>query len=300
MHTFAPIREELVETAIIPCRLCGSAKYKKLFSADNLRRKAKRFFDVVRCEDCGYSYFNPSPTEESLKYYYEDYMAHVHEKPGVLERLYYHFFRGVPGIRPPGKLLDVGCGNGKYLDVMRSKGWKVVGVDQGPGCTFAKNELKLEVYDGHLWDFHFEDNSFDVVTLWFVIEHIWDPIKLLTECNRILKPGGVIILSTLNSASFESRVFKRYWWHLLSPEHVSQFDPHSLTVLAEKTGFKATRMRHEILCFGILGSIQNVLDGKKIPISINNLFFKLLFAPLDMLCGLLRQSGLITLYAVKK
>lgn len=299
-HPLAPIREELVKTVETPCRACGSSKHRLLFSADNIRRKAKRFFDVVQCEECGFKYINPSPTEETLKYYYEDYMAHVPERLNRLERFYYFFFRNVKGgMKPPGRLLDIGCGNGKYLDFMRSRGWSVVGVDSGPGCAFAREALNLEVYDGHLWEHRFPDNSFEVITLWFVLEHIADPVRLIQECRRILKPGGQIIISTLNTDSFETRFFKRYWWHLLAPEHLCQFDENSLRALVRKAGLQTFYLRHEPICCGILGSLQNLLDSKKIPLNINNTLGRLLFVPFDFLCALFRSSGLVTLYASK-
>ena len=299
-YTLNPIRENLVETAVGSCRLCGSNRYRPLFSADNIRRKAKRFFSLVECADCGFKYFNPSPTEDSLRYYYEDYMAHVPERINFLEKLYYRFFRNPKGVKHPGKLLDIGCGNGKYLDFMRSQGWDVAGVDWGRGCEFPSRVLKIPVYDGHIWDHRLPDQSFDLITLWFVIEHIWDPMRLMAECRRILKPGGQIIVSTLNSESIEGKLFKRYWWHLLAPEHLSQFDVRSLTRLIEKNGFRITHLRQEPVCGGILGSIQNFLDDKRIPLSINSIPFKMLFAPLDSLCALLGRSGLITAYAQKQ
>jgi len=298
-HLLTPVREDLVETVLVSCRICGSSQYHLLFSADNIRRKAKRFFNVVQCKDCGFKYINPSPTEESLKYYYEDYMAHVPERINGLEKIYYRFFRNTRNARPPGRFLDIGCGNGKYLDFMRSLGWETVGVDAGPGCEFARQVLNLEVYDGNLWEHRFPDSSFDVITLWFVLEHIWDPMRLLSECYRILKPGGQIIISTLNTNSFETKVFKRYWWHLLVPEHLCQFDESSLQSVIQKTGFRIFYLRHEPICCGILGSLQNLLSSKKIPLNINITFFRILFIPIDFLCALLKSSGLITAYAEK-
>jgi 2-polyprenyl-3-methyl-5-hydroxy-6-metoxy-1,4-benzoquinol methylase len=299
-YDFAPIREGLVETAEIPCRLCGSSRYREIFRADNIRRRAKRFFSLVECEDCGFRFFNPSPIEESLKYYYEDYMAHVPERINWVEKIYYQLFRNVRGLKPPGKLLDIGCGNGKYMDFMRSRGWEVTGVDTGPACDFPRSALKMTVHEGQLWDQKFPDSFFDVITLWFVIEHVWDLHRLMAECRRILKPGGQLILSTLNSASFEARLFKRYWWHLLAPEHLWQFDKRSLTALLEKNSLQVDYFRQEPVCCGILGSIQNILDAKRIPLNINSLVFKMLFVPLDLLCSLLGSSGLMTVYAKKE
>lgn len=226
-------------------------------------------------------------------------MAHVPERISFLERCYYRLFRTPRQRKCPGKLLDIGCGNGKYLDFMRSRGWKVTGVDSGPGCDFPRKSLGLTVYDGHLWEHEFPENSFDLITLWFVIEHVWDPVRLVVECKRILKPGGELIISTLNSGSFEARIFKRYWWHLLAPEHLSQFDVRSLRGLLNQCDLKILSLRHEFLCGGILGSIQNMLDAMRIPLFINSNFFKALFAPLDFLCAVFRSSGLITVFARK-
>lgn len=294
------VREDLVETVEVACRLCGSRRYKHLFSADNLRRKTKRFFNVVECNDCGFRYINPAPTNESLKYYYEEYEAHIPRRINRVESLYYHFFRSPQRAVPPGKLLDIGCGNGKYLSFMYSNGWDVTGVDKDAGCIFPRDVLGFKLLDGEIWNHKIPDATYDLITIWWVIEHVTDPHKLLAECARILKPGGELIVSTINSDALEAKIFKRYWWHLLVPEHISQFNVKTLTSLINGHGFSIFKLRHEPATCGFIGSFQNYFDDKKIKINVNNIFFKVLFLPVDILFSLLQSSGLVTVHATKQ
>jgi len=292
--------EDKVQTVLVPCRICGAAQYKNMLTADNPRRKTRRQFTVVQCNDCGFRYINPTPDNESLKLYYENYEAHQPKKIGKLESLYYWLLRSPVKMKAPGKLLDIGCGNGKYLDFMRSRGWDVTGLDRADGCRFPREALGLTVLDGNLWEQNIPSNTYDLITIWWVIEHVMDPKRLLDECFRILKPSGQIILSTINNSSIEAQYFGRYWWHLLLPEHISQFEPHSLKRIVKQSGFEVFHFMHEPVTCGFIGSIQNYLDEKHVKVNVNNLFFKLLFIPVELLCAVFQRSGFISVYGSKR
>jgi len=121
----------------------------------------------------------------------------------------------------------------------------------------------------------------------------------MKECYRILKKGGMIIIGTSNSDSFESKWFKRYWHHLVVPEHYSQFTEKTLGKMAEKAGFKVIKVRHDLISFGFINSIQHYLKEKNKKIKINNLAVQLLFVPIDIIASLCKKSALITLYGKK-
>lgn len=300
MAKTSSVFEDAVQTQIVTCRLCNGSKFRDLFSSDNIRKKTKRYFTVVQCESCGFKYVNPMPTNESLMLYYHEYEAHEPKKIGSLEKLYYRILRNPKKHKTPGKALDIGCGNGKYLTFLRDQGWETVGLDRGDGCRFPREVLGHHVLDGEIWEQNLPDNSFDLITSWWMIEHVLDPRRIVSECHRILKPGGELIISTMNVNSMESRIFKRFWWHLVLPEHISQFDPASFRKLVEDAGFEVFHFRHEPVTCGFIGSIQNYLDDKGIRLQINNIFFKLLFIPVELIFALFRSSGMITLYAVKR
>lgn len=143
-----------------------------------------------------------------------------------------------------GRLLDVGCGNGEYLDRMRQLGWEVVGVEpDGSAACIARERLGLEVFAGSLEGAKFPDECFDAITMNHVIEHAGDPIGLLRECRRILKPGGKLMVITPNIQSLGRRILKEAWLHWDPPRHLFLFALHSLRLSAERSGLDVQDLR---------------------------------------------------------
>jgi 2-polyprenyl-3-methyl-5-hydroxy-6-metoxy-1,4-benzoquinol methylase len=140
------------------------------------------------------------------------------------------------------KLLDLGCGSGELLDMLRSLGWEVEGVDTDPVAVQNALAKKLRVYLGSLADRQYPAAYFDVIIMNHVIEHLQDPIPLLSECYRILKPQGRLIIVTPNLESWGQRIFKQSWVGLAIPAHFYLYSSHSLQVIVEKAGFKAASL----------------------------------------------------------
>lgn len=138
---------------------------------------------------------------------------------------------------PGGKLLDVGCGDGGYLAQMRDLGWEVEGVEVDPLAVKQARKLNLPVYLGALEQKRFENNLFDAVIINHVIEHVHDPLKVLKECYRILKPGGKLVVITPNARSIAHCWFGEYWWQLDPPRHLHLFTSDALKKNAEAASF---------------------------------------------------------------
>ena len=124
-----------------------------------------------------------------------------------------------------GRLLDVGCGSGEWLTLMKNHGWRVEGVDFDENAVRVARERGLEVHCGSLEEQRFPNDTFNAVTLNHVIEHVPDPVRTLTECARILKPGGRLILFTPNVSSLSHRIFRQDWRGLEPPRHLHLFSP---------------------------------------------------------------------------
>jgi 2-polyprenyl-3-methyl-5-hydroxy-6-metoxy-1,4-benzoquinol methylase len=137
-----------------------------------------------------------------------------------------------------GRLLEVGCGSGAMLGVMQDLGWHVEGVDVDSSGVKVARANGLEVHLGDVYSKHYADNSFDAITLSHVIEHVHDPIGLIRECARILKPGGKISIVTPNSASLGHSLYKSSWLHLDPPRHLHIFNSPVLVTLAINLGLK--------------------------------------------------------------
>ena len=139
--------------------------------------------------------------------------------------------------KPQGRLLEIGCGNGSMLNYMRSLGWRAEGLDVDPAAVAQARDKNLTVSCGTLEEQRYEDNIFDAVVMSHVIEHVPDPEGLLSECRRVLKPGGVLSLVTPNIESAGSRYFGRSWLHLDPPRHLVLYNCGTLHRLARKAGF---------------------------------------------------------------
>ena len=147
---------------------------------------------------------------------------------------------------PPGhgrRLLDVGCGSGEFLSRMRERGWAVIGVEPDPVAAAAARRDDLDVRDGMLEDAAFADESFDAVVLSHVIEHVHDPIALLRECGRILRPGGRLVLTTPNLTSVGHRRFGADWRGLEPPRHLHVFSVESLASCVDQVGLAVSEVR---------------------------------------------------------
>jgi SAM-dependent methyltransferase len=149
--------------------------------------------------------------------------------------------------RPPAgcRLVDVGCSRGEFVAFAQELGFDAEGVEPAPHIAAAARATGRNVKTGLLGDQSYPEASFDCVTLFEVIEHLPAPLALLAECRRILKPGGVLLLSTGNGESWTARVLKGRWDYFRIDRdagHVSFFNPRSLALAAERAGFSVARI----------------------------------------------------------
>lgn len=165
---------------------------------------------------------------------------------------------GTPGCQ---RLLDVGCGKGDFMTRMHRRGWLVEGLEvDARAVEYARLTNGLTVHLGSLETIRFPDNSFDVITSNHVIEHVHDPISLIRECLRVLKPAGRLVLATPNIESFGHRIFGRNWSHLDAPRHLQLYSMNTLRECAVRAGFPSV----EVWCPPgyAEGSIQASIERK--------------------------------------
>ena len=142
------------------------------------------------------------------------------------------------------RLMDVGCGNGEFLARMRSLGWDGVGVEPDPqAAQIGREKYGLSIHSGTLEQAALASESFDVVTMAHVIEHLRNPISTLETAKRILRSGGRIIIHTPNLASLGHRWFRAHWRGLEPPRHLFLFSPQALQKIAETAGFKVLELK---------------------------------------------------------
>ncbi|MEK8178987.1 class I SAM-dependent methyltransferase [Flavobacterium buctense] len=184
----------------------------------------------------------PKPSLEKLPSYYEsdDYISHTDGKRSLFERAY-HFIKGIAlknklklinAQSPKGKILDIGAGTGDFLVVAKNDGWQTTGVEPSEkakgialnkGVTFAESLSALE------------SNSFDVITMWHVLEHVPNLDEYLTELKRLIKPSGTIVIAVPNFKSFDANFYGRHWAAYDVPRHIWHFSKTAIEKLfAEK------------------------------------------------------------------
>lgn len=163
-----------------------------------------------------------------------------------------------------GRVLDVGCGTGETLQELRRLGWEAEGVDfDVKAAETARRSYGLTVRLGTLGEQEYPSNYFDAVGMSHVIEHVHDPVKLLAECRRILKPGGRLIVATPNVDSFGHRRFGTSWSSLVAPSHLCLFSSKTLAETALKAGFASIQVRTSVRgAYGVAIESQRIKKAR--------------------------------------
>ena len=145
---------------------------------------------------------------------------------------------------PGGRLLEIGCGSGAFLARMRSLGWNVFGIEPDPAAVaWGQQTHKLDVTCGTWEQMRFPADFFDVITMNHVIEHVHDPVGLLTECQRILRPGGNVVLTTPNADSWGHKMFTGDWRGLEPPRHFMIFSARNLEECTRRSNLQTLTLR---------------------------------------------------------
>ena len=237
----------------IDCPLCDSSDYVTVAEMRDRLLGIDGRFQMVCCEQCDLQYLNPQPAMAELaRYYPEDYAPFATQSPDhlpFLQRLSVNYGlgkrrRAVTGYKHGGRLLEIGCANGLFLDAMRQTGdWQVQGVDVSEApLRFAREHLGLDVIHGSLPDAQFPSDTFDAVVMWDVLEHVHGPKETLLEIRRVLKPDGILVLRVPQLDSWDRSIFGPYWVGWDAPRHLTVFSRHTLGRMLVRTGFRVERM----------------------------------------------------------
>jgi ubiquinone/menaquinone biosynthesis C-methylase UbiE len=235
----------------VPCNLCGAAETRELyperdgiadFDANDLFACTSSAYGhcgpIVRCLGCGLVRQNPQPRPEDLVQAYQEVADERYEEEasGRVET-FSRALRDIERHERGGALLDVGCHTGIFLDVARQHGWQTLGVEPSRWSADRARARGLEVVDGTLADTPFPDGSLDVITMWDVIEHLADPQTELKRAHRLLRPNGLLALSTMNVETWFPRLLGRRWpWYMQM--HLYYFTPQTLRQMLERAGFE--------------------------------------------------------------
>lgn len=233
--------------APVPCVVCGATRSHVYMPVDG--------YTIRACEGCTLRFLHPQPTAEALEAFYEEQYYHSDDS---VSHGYGNYVKQADNLRatfrdrlrelpvPAGRLLDVGAAAGYFVEQARAVGWLAEGIDPSEwAASFARDQLCQPVRTGLVEEAGFPDAHFDALTMWEVIEHLPAPGAVLREAARILKPNGLLALSTPDASALVTRLTGKRWlgWHKV-PEHLYFFDLPTLTRLLEENGFEVIHHRY--------------------------------------------------------
>ena len=265
MHASELTKDTTEGSASDPCLICGGTSFVPQFSSVpaperdpnaepyRITHSERRFVGAIeRCTECGMvalplDYVPGSYSDAADPYYLEQEEERIANSHGLLEY-----------IPSGGRLLEIGCAVGFLLRAARERGFDAVGVEMSEWASaYARDELGLDVVTGRLEDVAFDADSFDVVVMADVIEHLTDPRATLREIRRVLKPGGQLLLLTPDAGSIVARAAGARWWGLLD-DHYFYFSRTNLRRFLESEDFVVDTLKSHGRRFPVLHWISKL------------------------------------------
>ncbi len=225
-------------------------------------------FELRRCRTCDLVHVSPRLCDEELtELYDEDFYFSTGGTLGTLTSSIVELIQSrrrerVERYVSPGRLLDIGSGDGRFVQHMARHGWAATGIDFSTAALECSRRFHsgARFFHGALEDHNFPERSLDLVTLWQVLEHIGEPLELLERCHILLRPGGMIVAGVPNIDGLSSRLTGSRWWGLDVPRHQIHYTPATLRRMLEAAGFRVIHIRHRSLQYDPYALLHSSLD----------------------------------------
>jgi 2-polyprenyl-3-methyl-5-hydroxy-6-metoxy-1,4-benzoquinol methylase len=215
------------------CLVCNSSALK------SIRGYEKHF--LIKCSNCSFVFAKKIPTQKELELHYEGYGRNDYLSPITIKR-YNDILDGFEKYKKTKKLLDVGCGIGYFLEVAIKRGWEVFGTEYTDEAIEICRKKGISMHKGVLNPENYEEESFDIITSFEVIEHINNPIPELKNFYKLLRKGGLVYLTTPNFNSLLRYRLKSEYNVICYPEHLSYYTPKTLKKVFLNTGFQKKKI----------------------------------------------------------
>lgn len=221
-------------------------------------------YRVVACSRCGLMRTNPRPAPEAMGLYYRSdyrpYQLTRQRRPRGAELTSRILLAQATPALPPGRMLEIGCASGSYLDLMARRGWQVAGVEYGKDAAAFSRARGFTVHAGPLETAPEPEEPFDLVTGWMVVEHLLEPVACLRKLASWTRPGGWLAISVPNAGSPAFRLFRESYYPLQMPYHLYHFTERTLGALLRETGWQVRMVRYERNLSDEIGSLGIVLQ----------------------------------------
>ena len=302
------------------CPGCGQEKAQPFHTGEDRLYGVKGEFGLVQCDVCRLIYLNPRPALTSIGHLYPDwYTQHqsLDRKQNRLRRfisalLQKKRIKSIERIRrlkQDDRLLDVGCGAGLFLSVVRDhRGVQTTGVELNHGVAArCRTQQGLDVRGGTLLEQEFPGDTFDVVTMFQYFEHESQPLSVLREARRILKPDGLLIIEVPNAGGVLAGLFRGNWLGMDVPRHLVNYTPETLATMVRRGGFEVMGISFQPVAFLLLSvliqlGIPNML--RFLPLRVTMIMLHAMWLPLvpleiavGWLLGRLRRSDIICMFS---
>lgn len=262
----------------ISCELCSSTEIETLYKAVEGYFGVPNIHTYMICQNCGLVFIHPKPTSEYLTLIYEKnyhppfditkknlrlkikekvyayYLTASKAQNNSFLRVFYKIVRDYYIIPHTSgrRILDVGCGNGHFLNLFKQNGWETHGTEISKTSASYAEKLGNKIFTGELTDAHYPQQYFDVIVINHVLEHISDPKKLLDECYNIIKDDGTIVVAVPNFDCFDSKFLHNSWFSIHIPCHLYQFNKKTLKNYLNLSHFKVYKEQFDPLLKSII------------------------------------------------
>lgn len=213
------------------------------------------FFEINFCDKCNFLFTASPPSPDKIGIYYQsdEYISHTDSNDGLFNKLYqlvrrftlyskHNLILKYSKISKPGKLLDYGCGTGAFLKEMKAGGWEVAGVEPDESARLkASTQTNITVIEPSKIQIY-QDQVFDVITLWHVLEHVHDLHPTIDKLKRMLSPDGLMVIAVPNHTSLDAKHYRENWAAYDVPRHLYHFNPKSLEFLLGSHGLIITKI----------------------------------------------------------
>jgi ubiquinone/menaquinone biosynthesis C-methylase UbiE len=233
------------------CPVCNSTQFKPFLSCiDNT--VSRETFQIIECVSCSFKFTNPRPEEKDLGKYYksEEYVSHSNSKKGFINSTYqsvrkYTLLKKLQLISKfykTGNILDIGCGTGEFLNTCKNAKWQTLGIEPDEDARkMAIQNYGLDVRNEEELK-NLMDASFDIITMWHVLEHVPKLNERIEELKRLIKPKGVIIIAVPNCNSLDAKIYRQNWAAYDVPRHLYHFTPNDIETVFKNHGMKVFRI----------------------------------------------------------
>lgn len=231
---------DALSLAAEPCPICGHSGARMWLQAPDRFHGRRERYTLLRCPTCSLVWLSHPPEPAEIHLHYTEAYDRLISASGQNSPIrWIHRNAALAPYKQSGSILDLGCSSGAFLQSLSGKNWKLYGVEMSAeSAKEARATTGATVFVGEILDAQFPPESFDVITCFDVLEHLYEPRRVMAKVAEWLKPGGIFYVLVPNIDSAEGRVFGSYWHGLELPRHLFHYCPASLEFLAQSAGLR--------------------------------------------------------------